>query len=157
MKLYCVRHCEACDSGEDPERPLTEKGFEDANKVAEYLGRQSIEVAQIMHSGILRAQQTAEIYAQSLQTEQVTESKTLLAESGDVLPLVEMVRTWSQDTLIVGHLPFMYKLVSELVMGDQDFYPIVNFPPGAVVCLEHYEHERWIINWVLRPSIVPEN
>jgi len=70
--------------------------------------------------------------------------------------LMEMISTWTDDTLIVGHLPFMPRLISGLVMGDPDVYPIVNFPPAGIVCLEYFDQSHWIIQWILNPNLVLE-
>ncbi len=156
MKLYCVRHAEAMQPDVDPQRGLTPKGRADVTKIAQYLGYRGVHVAHIFHSAKLRARQTAEILAANINTGQISENDALLGEQNSVEPMLEMIGTWSEDTLLVGHLPSMSKLVSALVVGNEEQYPIVNFPPGTVVCLEYYEHHRWIINWLLRPNIVPE-
>jgi phosphohistidine phosphatase len=56
------------------------------------------------------------------------------------------------DTMVVGHLPFMAKLVSHLVTGD-DSPTLVAYQPGAVVCLELIEKD-WQINWMVRPELL---
>lgn len=155
MKLYCVRHGEALGADVDPERALTEKGRADILKVAMFLEQSDVHVPHIMHSEKLRAKQTAEIFASVFVNTELTECASLLSENADVSPLVDMIKTWDDDTMLVGHLPFMAQLVSALVVGNQHHSPIVNYPPGSVVCLDHYEHDRWIVNWLLRPSIVP--
>lgn len=154
MKLYCVRHGEAESADLDPQRPLTANGRADVEKIANHMRRVQIELIHVMHSPKLRAQQTAEIFAGILQSEHINVCDSILNAEAPVQPLVDMVQSWSEDTLIVGHLPFMYKFVSALVLNDENLFPIVNYPPGAVVCLEYYEASRWIIKWVLCPSIV---
>ena len=54
--------------------------------------------------------------------------------------------------MIVGHLPFIPRLVNALVLGLEyaDHPPIIDYPPGTVVCLEQH-NRRWIIHWVLSP------
>ncbi|MCB1827487.1 MAG: phosphohistidine phosphatase SixA, partial [Coxiellaceae bacterium] len=74
----------------------------------------------------------------------------------NVLEFMDMVQTWTDDTLIVGHLPFMPRLISGLVMGNPDVYPIVNYPPAGIVCLQHFDQHRWIIQWILNPFLVSE-
>lgn len=156
MKLYCVRHGEAEPVDIDPERPLTAKGRQEVERVAYYLRDHGVKVLHIMHSTKLRAKQTATIFAKALMTEQVTECESILDEDADVSTLMEMIPTWTEDTLIVGHLPFMPRLISGLVMGNPNIYPIVNYPPAGVVCLEHFDQDRWIIQWILNPYLVSE-
>lgn len=154
MKLYCVRHGEAMSAEVDPERGLTDQGKDEVAAVAQQLLSHEIHVSHIMHSPKLRAVQTAEIFAAYLEVDQVSECVSLLDEDADVQTLVEMIQSWESGTMLVGHLPFMSKLVSALVVKDENNFPIVNFPPAALVCLEFYDHQRWIINWLLRPGIV---
>ena len=153
MKLYCVRHGEACAPDQDPARPLTPGGCCDVEKIARHLGQNQTPISHILHSGKLRAKQTAMIFADQLHAEQIVECSSLLDENSPIEPLLEMVGTWTEDTMLVGHLPFMAQFVSALVLKDASYFPIVNFPPGAVVCLDYYEDSRWVINWVLRPSL----
>ena len=54
MKLYLMQHGEALREEEHPERPLTERGKEDVERVAAFLARAGIRVDQIRHSGKLR-------------------------------------------------------------------------------------------------------
>ncbi len=154
MKIYCVRHGEAESAEVDPERGLTESGRLEVLREAEYLEKCGVKVAHILHSTKKRAQQTAEIFAASLASDQITECESLLNEENAVEPMLEMIETWTDDTMLVGHLPFMPKLVSSLVVGDSQNYPIVNFPPGGIVCLNHCDR-RWVIQWILQPALVP--
>lgn len=156
MNLYCVRHGEAELAEVNPERPLTNKGRLEVERVAHYLQSHHIKVAHVMHSTKLRAKQTAEIFADALAPGQTTECESILDEDADVNVLIEMISTWTDDTLIVGHLPFMPKLISGLVIGNPDIYPIVNFPPSGIVCLQHFESHRWIIQWLLNPQLVSD-
>ena len=78
MKVYLVQHGEAKSEMEAPQRPLTEKGKQEVESVACYVASLQIEVAQILHSGRLRAKQTAELFAHYLSpTEEVREEKGL--------------------------------------------------------------------------------
>jgi phosphohistidine phosphatase len=58
--------------------------------------------------------------------------------------------------MVVGHLPFMAKMVSYLVTGNEDSN-IVAFKPGSVVCLQQDAEEHWQIQWMLRPDILGIN
>ena len=68
MKLYLVRHGEAKDEREDPERHLTEKGLRDVKRLAAYVVSEhmNIKVDRIVHSGKTRALETAEVMAEYL-------------------------------------------------------------------------------------------
>jgi len=155
MKLFCVRHGHAePEPDSNGERPLNEQGKQEVIKVAEYLAHRGVHVSHVMHSGKLRAKQSAAILAAAVANRQSTEVTDLLEPGCMVTPLVETLHNWHDDTLLVGHMPFMSQLVSALLLNNNG-YNIVRFPPGTVVCLEQYEH-RWILNWVLRPDLVPD-
>ncbi|PHQ79708.1 MAG: phosphohistidine phosphatase SixA, partial [Coxiella sp. (in: Bacteria)] len=116
MKIYCVRHGQAEQPEVDPERPLTEKGQGDVESVARFMGEAGLHIDHMLHSPKLRAVQTADVFAKYLNAGQVNECASLLDEENDVDPLISMVPAWEGDTMLVGHLPFMYKLVSALVL-----------------------------------------
>jgi phosphohistidine phosphatase len=59
---------------------------------------------------------------------------------------------WQEDTAVVGHLPFMARLVDHLVAKDQQ--EVVSFRPGTVVCLERVEPQGWTIAWMIRPELL---
>ncbi len=61
---------------------------------------------------------------------------------------------WTEDTIIVGHLPFMSTLASRLVTGDED-ETVVHFKPGSVACIERGENgDGWTVPWFLRPELL---
>jgi len=54
------------------------------------------------------------------------------------------------NPMIVSHLPFLEKLASFLVAGDQE-KSVVKFPTAGIVCLEKGGNEKWKIKWKLFP------
>jgi phosphohistidine phosphatase len=152
MKLYCMRHCDALSSDIDPECSLTDQGIQDAHKVADYLQHQHIHIPHVMHSGVKRAVQTADIIAEVCGAEKVVESPQLLADLADVGPMVDMLESCGQSTLLVGHMPFMSKLVAALVMDISDNAQLITFPPGTMACVKRFEGNLWMIDWVLKPE-----
>ena len=156
MKLYCMRHGDAENlASSNGERALSEHGQQDIAKIAAYLGHRGLHVSHVLRSDKLRAIQTADVLAQVISDGQPTELCALLGADHPVAPLMELIQTWNDDTMLVGHMPFMSQLVSALVLGD-DGYTMMRFPPGTLVCLERHEQHRWLLNWVLRPDLVPD-
>jgi hypothetical protein len=52
MRLYLVHHAEAKREDEDPARPLTEQGWEDARRAARYASELAgVQARRIFHSG----------------------------------------------------------------------------------------------------------
>ncbi len=155
MKLYCVRHGEAESAEVNGQRPLTDKGRQEVHNVAKYLGDHDLKISHILCSTQLRAQQTAEIFANAmLLPGQVPQCDALLNENASVMALIEKISTWQEDTLLVGHLPLMPRLISGLLIGNPDLYPIVNYPPAGIVCLKPFDHNHWMIEWILNPHLI---
>ena len=59
MIVYLVQHGEAKSEEEDPERPLTDNGRFTVESVSEHIAPLGLGVTRIIHSGKLRAKQTA--------------------------------------------------------------------------------------------------
>ena len=152
MKLYLVQHAEACTKDIDPQRPLTEQGGEDMARLAARLKHSGMHVGRIIHSGKLRAKQTAEYLAQALAPGLELEESGLLNPDDNPKAFDWQSESWDTDTLVIGHLPFMAKLVSHLLAGDENRI-VTGFTPGSVVCLESRHDEHWQLNWMLRPEL----
>ena len=151
MRLLLAQHGLALDSEEDPQRPLSKRGRDDVRRAARLLGDAGVEVARAWHSGKLRAEQTAMLLAEHVLPAGKPEVVEGIAPNDPVGEFVEDVDVWQEDTLVVGHLPFMSRLVSVLVTGDPE-HACVQFTPGTVVCLERAGSDRWLINWMLPPG-----
>ena len=76
----------------------------------------------------------------------------LLDDIADVSAIVEMSKNWVQDTMLVGHMPFMANLVSALMMDISDNFQLVTYSPGTMACLNSLAGGRWAIDWVLKPE-----
>jgi phosphohistidine phosphatase len=153
MKLYLVQHGEACAKEIDPDRPLTKQGRSDIDRLAVFLKQAGIQVDRVIHSGKLRAGQTAELLAAGIASGVEPEISGLMNPNDNPRAFDWQSESWDRDTLIVGHLPFMARLVSHLLIADED-RPVTDFQPGSVVCLEHVEDSRWQINWMIRPELL---
>lgn len=153
MKLYLVQHGAASPKDEDPQRPLTDQGREDVERLAAMLGDAGVEVARVVDSGKLRTAQTADLLAATMAP--LVELQTIdgIQPNDDPAALDWQTVTGGQDTLLVGHLPFMARLVSLLVAGDPD-QPLVAYQPGTLVCLEGDGEGHWQIDWMIRPELL---
>lgn len=152
MKLYLMRHGEYMTEDLQHTGALSKKGTNDINLIANFLKPANIHVSNIFHSGKLRAQQTAEIMATSIIAKEPLQARNKLDPQDDVTAFIDEIIDWEQDLLVVGHLPFMGRLVSKLVVGNEN-KEIVAFYPGTLVCLERIENSPWIIDWVLFPDL----
>lgn len=153
MTLYLVQHGEAKSEAEDPQRSLTERGQKDVERIAAWASRIGLRVTQIRHSGKWRAEQTATILANYLKPPAGAVAVTGLAPNDDVFPVATALRQETEPLMLVGHLPFLSRLASLLLVGDQD-RPLVRFRMGGIVCLER-EHDQWSVAWSVPPDLIP--
>jgi len=153
MKLYLVQHGEACNKAENPDRPLTNKGQRDVENIAAFLKNSAIKPERIIHSGKLRAQQTAECLANVLAPNIELESSGIINPNDDPKAFSWQDDSWDHDTLVVGHLPFLSKLVS-LLLIENEINSLVSFQPGSVICLNCDEDKNWKIEWMIRPELL---
>ena len=152
MILYLVRHGEAKTEAEDPERPLTEKGHRVVEKVAEWAARAGVKVSQIRHSGKRRAEQTATILAQRLNPSNGVIAVSGLAPNDDVRPVAEALKQAKQPLMLAGHLPFLSRLASLLLVNDPS-RTLIQFRMGGIVCLTS-EEGQWAVDWIITPNLV---
>lgn len=153
MKIYLVQHGAALAKESDPARPLSQAGRDDVSRVALFLKKAGIAVNKVHHSGKRRAEQTASILAEELQPSGEIEQIPGIAPNDDVEAFVSRLTDWSQDTLIVGHLPFMAKLVA-MLLRTHDQQQTIAFLPGSVVCLERTDSGMWQLNYMLRSELL---
>ncbi len=152
MRLYLVQHGEAAPKQADPERPLTPQGRADVAAMADYLRTRGVTAARVVHSGKLRAAQTAEILAAALAPGAATEAESGLDPKDPVGPFAARLEAWREDAVVVGHLPFMARCVALLAAGDEDA-EVVAYRPGSVVALERGDDGGWQIVWMIRPEL----
>jgi phosphohistidine phosphatase len=151
MRIYLVQHGEAVSAEVDPERPLSAAGEADVRRIASVL--RGVGVARILHSGKRRAEQTAEVLAAALGPEVRPEARAGLDPNDPTAGVAQEAAGWEQDTMLVGHLPFMARLASRLIAGRED-PSVVAFRPGSMLCLERTEQRAWTIAWMLRPELL---
>lgn len=147
MLLYLVQHAEAKREEEDPVRGLTDKGFQDIKKVASYAAKLNISVTQIFHSGKTRAMQTAQVLAEHLQCEKVSEADGL-SPMDDPQIWADRISQINDDVMLAGHLPHLCRFASLILCGDKE-RNIVNFKMAGIVCLRRFDDGRWAVEWML--------
>ncbi len=154
MNLYLVQHGESKPEAEDPERSLTAKGEEETRKISIAGRKLNIRPSKIYHSGKLRAIQTAKIIAEGLT---LSPSSLSLAQglnpNDDVKPWANQISEETEDLMLVGHLPFLEKLASLLLCGNEEAR-VVMFRYSGIVCLERKEDKKWGLRWILLPEMI---
>lgn len=152
MRLYLVRHGESLPSDVDPNQPLSKTGRQETESVASYLKECGIEIDEIIHSVKPRAKQTAEILGHTLAPEVTLIEREGLKPMEPIEPIIEEIQTFDRNVMLVGHLPFMEKLLTTLLFKEERLSP-VTFCGSCIVCLEG-ERRNWIISWVVSPQLV---
>jgi phosphohistidine phosphatase len=143
MKLYIIRHGDALLPTINPERPLSDRGVAQVKQLAERLQAQQVKPHYIYHSGILRAKQTAKILAESLHV--AAEKLAGLLPDDAPEPMLAQIATWVEDTMLVGHLPYVLELADSLcVEGCR-----IEFTTATAVCLER-NGQHWKIQQVIK-------
>ena len=116
MQLYLVQHGQAKTKEEDPERPLTDQGVDDASGVARRaVDDLGVRPARLLHSGKTRARQTADIWGGLLGA--AVEEVDALAPNDDPTTWQAQVAAEADDLLLVGHLPHLARLAGLLHAG----------------------------------------
>jgi phosphohistidine phosphatase len=132
---------------------LTEQGREDVRRLADFLDEAGIQVGQVLHSGKTRAERTAAILGEALLSTGKPQAHAGLAPNDPLEKLSPEIAFWSADTLIVGHLPYLGRLASLLLVSNPD-RPLLAFQPGSMACLEKDAESQWVLAWMVRPELL---
>lgn len=150
MKLYLVQHGNCVSKEINPDRPLSDKGRGDVERAAGFIKPLNI-TAKVWHSGKTRAKETAEILSSVMRVDGEVTGIEGLGPNGDVVDVKGRVESLDGDVMLVGHLPFMNKLTSLLLLGDEN-KEVVKFVQGGIVCLS--DENGWGVEWMEVPEIV---
>jgi phosphohistidine phosphatase len=152
MRLYLVRHGEAKPKEEDSDRHLSVRGRDQVRRVAAFLKTLDLRVHAIWHSGKPRAEDTAELLAEVVTADQGVILRKGLSPEDDVSRIVHKMAAVEGDLMIVGHMPFMGKLASLLLVDNEDDTTVA-FSCGSVACLE-FDGSVWAVTWLVTPELV---
>ena len=149
MRLYLVQHGDAVTKDVDPDRPLTDEGAADIRRLASWLARSGTKVGLILHSGKLRAQQTAEMLTPVLAEVGTVEARSGLSPNDSPRTFLETLG--SEDVIVAGHMPFVSRAVSLALELSPD-RPVVAFKPGSLAVLEQDDTDAWRLVAFIRPE-----
>lgn len=153
MKLYLAQHGDAVSKDVDPERPLSDQGRQDVNKIAEFLKASPYTVENVLHSGKTRALQSAQILSHALTDGGGVEKCDDVNPNDPTDSFIQRLNNLTTNTLLVGHLPFLGKLAATL-LTDNENPDMLSFQPGSVVCLDRRGEGQWSLLWMLRPDLL---
>ncbi|MFH1395208.1 MAG: phosphohistidine phosphatase SixA [Candidatus Omnitrophota bacterium] len=150
MKLYLIQHGLSVPEDIDPQKPLSEEGKEQTEKAARLLKAEKINISNLWFSKKIRAVQTAQIISEYVTCPNIRERDDL-KPNDPVDKFKDEIKDLAGDLMIVGHLPFLKKLTSLLLSGN-DAGDIIAFKNSGIVCLEH--QDKWRIEWCLTPDLL---
>jgi len=199
MDLFLMQHGVAVSDDVDPARPLSEDGRGEVVRVLARTRAAGVRIERCVHSGKLRAEQTALLLGEMLGAD--VEARTGLNPKDPVAPVLEWLQSPalaaehlahrdasatdasqlhppyqvaadptadpvapSASLAVVGHLPFLDRLASVLVAGEETAH-VLRFHNGALVKLVPKDEAPaegghvggaspgWRIDWVLPPAL----
>ncbi len=160
MKLYLVRHGIAVDrlGGEiktDFDRPLTGEGSDEAELVATGLRKLGVKPDLLVSSPLVRARQTAEIFAKVLECREEIKICEALQPGGHPTDLYKSLgKTRANEIMFFGHEPDIGELTAKLLHGGADFH--LPFKKAGV-CRIDVTHlpppGPGILKWFITPKI----
>jgi len=150
MQFYLVQHGASKDIGEDPDRSLTDDGRQAVEQMANHLSLIGLTLDRIEHSDRLRARQTAEILAGRLRPPEGAKQVAGMGPNDQVEPMRDRLQTEANNLMLVGHLPYLARLVAMLLGVPKDRV-VVEFRMGGVVCLDRNESGEWVVRWAVTP------
>jgi len=155
IRVYLVQHGEAVPETEDPERPLTAKGKADIARLADFLGQCGVRVGRVVHSDKQRARDSAAMLIDKIGAGAIVEELPKgLAPKDSPEYFVDRMVSWAEDTLVVGHQPFISRLVSRIVLG-KEVPAIVDITPGTLVLLSRRPATRaWFVAGMVQPDLL---
>jgi phosphohistidine phosphatase len=150
MAVFLVQHGKSLPKEKDPDQGLSREGLAETQAMATLAAENNVQVRRIMHSGKKRALQTAEIFVKTLEPEVGMSKGAGLAPLDDVATFAATLGN-EENILIVGHLPFLERLVSYLVAGAPE-RGVIKFQNSAIICLDTEDTAgSWFIRWALFP------
>ena len=127
MKLYLVRHATATEGigGEvrtDADRPLISAGRKEAQEVASALKKLGVKPDVLLSSPLVRARQTAEVFAEVFGFNEKVEMTDALAPAGQFGQLCKAIglHKRANEVILFGHQPDLTVLASTLLGAGID-------------------------------------
>ena len=161
LTLLVLRHAKpenTAASGRDHDRPLSDRGKQDAALIGRYLSAIDSRPDSVITSSALRARSTVDIAAESGAWRCPIQATDTFYDTAAGVAL-EKVQAQPADTkilLISGHEPAWSALVSFLIGGGS-----MHFPAGGLACVEfHAQHWRDVqpsrgqLAWLITPRVL---
>jgi phosphohistidine phosphatase len=161
MNLYILRHGLAVERGtpgceKDSDRPLTPKGRRRSRQIAKAMKKLELSFDLVLSSPYVRARQTADIVAATFNARRKLELADDLTPDGNPQALIEHLRDLqigAENVLLVGHEPYLSRLISTLVAGNSGLPVILKKDGLCKLAVESLKYGRCAaLEWLLTPK-----
>ena len=159
LQLYLIRHGLAAERGadypDDSKRPLTAEGIAKLKKEVKALARLDVDFDLIISSPLVRAKQTAEVFAQAMASHPTLTLSDALAPAGTPAAVFQELAKHMRKARIalVGHEPNIGELTARLI-GTRT---AIEFKKGAI-CRIDFEvfppKGTGLLRWFLPPRML---
>lgn len=156
MKVYLVHHVDALPAEQDPQRHISPKGRDQADRLGTRLRALGVAPVRILHSDKQWTIDTADRIAAKLEAKDKTAKAAYPVNTGDpVAPFMAEIAAAGGDIMMCGHVDYLLRAASRLVCGDET-RKVVEFKPGngTAVCLEG-KGSDWHITYAWRQDHAP--
>ncbi len=140
MRLYLVRHGIAVDRSEpkcppDAERPLTPRGRRRTRAAAEGFLALGEHPDALLSSPLIRAMQTAEIFADVLgfSVPKIQQTDALKVASPPSELLRELAKLRARQVMCFGHEPHLHQVLAHILRAQSQ---VTEFKRAGIACLE---------------------
>ncbi|MES2694307.1 MAG: phosphohistidine phosphatase SixA [Verrucomicrobiota bacterium] len=154
MLLYLIRHAEAVDTYPDHSRALSTRGRHQTAVLAHFLQRtKAFRPAQVWHSPLLRAKETAQVLLHELPLAVPVKEVPNITPEDDPREIAQVLADMTHPLALVGHEPHLSALASLLVAGTPQ--PVLfAMKKGATLALEYGGGARWVVRWHVEPDLL---
>jgi phosphohistidine phosphatase len=161
MKIYLVRHGIAAErlGGavlNDSQRPLTDEGKAETKLVAQGLKRLGVEPGLLIASPLVRARQTAEIFADVLSVKEEVKVTDALAPGGSSSNLYKFLRQLKavEEIALFGHEPDIGRLTATLMWAGPELdLPFKKAGVARVDVQDLPPTSPGTLKWLITPKI----
>ncbi|HTE14633.1 MAG TPA: hypothetical protein VK642_06115 [Burkholderiales bacterium] len=156
MKVYLVHHVDALSAEQDPQRHISPKGRDQADRLGMRLRALGVAPMRILHSDAQWTIDTADRIAAKLEASDKTVKAGYPINTGDpVAPFIAEIAASGGDIMMCGHVDYLLRTASHLVCGDEK-RKVVEFKPGngTAVCIEG-KGDDWFITYAWRQDHAP--
>jgi phosphohistidine phosphatase len=143
-KLYLMRHAKSSwsfDELTDQERPLNDRGREDAPRIGQALAKRNLTIDLMVSSPAVRALSTAVLVARELKYPHdkiVVNPGIYQADLDTLLAIIRDLPDTAESVLLTGHNPTITDVANYLSPS-----PLSDEMPTAAVISLHFQADKW--------------